>query len=88
MLTDGKSLFDVIVKSAKTAERRLMIDVAACREAFDRHEIADIGLIRSEYNLADCMTKIMLPKQLMKVTSTGYLSHPIEQWVIRTDERK
>ncbi len=32
MMTDSKSLFDVILKSTKTAERRLMIDVAACRE--------------------------------------------------------
>eukprot|EP00171_Calliarthron_tuberculosum_P008498 IDg8498t1 len=78
IFTDSRSLFDVIVKATKTSERRLMIDVAACREAYERHEIADIGLIRSEHNLADCFTKVMLPVQLMIVMATAKLNHPVE----------
>ena len=62
MFTDSKSLFDVIVRASTTSERRLMIDISATRQAYERHEIADIGLISSEYNLADCMTKIIAPK--------------------------
>ncbi len=83
MFTDCKSLFDVIVKASRTAERRLIIDIAACREAYERHEIADIGFLRSGFNLADCMTKIMRPTQLMEVMQTAHLEHPVEQWVIR-----
>lgn len=83
MLTDSKGLFDVIVKAGKTAERRLMIDIAACRQAYERHEIGDIAFTRSEYNLADCMTKIMHPAQLMNVMRTAHLEHPVEQWIIR-----
>ena len=57
MLTDFKSLFDVILRASMIPERRPMIDISATREAFERNEIEDIGLIGSEYNLADCMTE-------------------------------
>lgn len=82
--TDAKSLFDVITKSSTTSEKRLMIDVQAAREACERYKIADIGLVRSDYNLVDCLTKVMLPKQLLQVVSAVYFKHPIEQYIICT----
>ncbi len=88
IMTDSKSLFDVIIKSTKTAERKLIIDIAACREAYERHKKRCIAHIKSQYNLADCFTKIMLPTQLMEVMKTAYLSHPVEQWMIRTETNK
>ena len=88
MFTDSKSLFDVIVRASMSSERRLMIDISATREAYERNEIADIGLIGSEHNLADCMTKIMALKQLLHVLSTQKLNHPIEQYVIRKTSQK
>lgn len=57
--TDSKSLFDVIVKGTATTEIRLMLNVYAARQAYKRNEIADIGLVTFEFNLADCMTKII-----------------------------
>ncbi len=33
LLTDGKSLFDVITKGTRTSEKRMMLDIAAAREA-------------------------------------------------------
>lgn len=39
---DSKSLFDVIIHASTTKERRLMIDIAATRQAYSRHEIAGI----------------------------------------------
>lgn len=83
VFTDSKTLFDVIVRVSTTSKRRLMIDIHATREAYDRQEITDIGLVRSQYNLADCMTKIMLPKQMIQVMRTSKLSHPVEQFVLR-----
>lgn len=83
MFTDSASLFQVITKATRTSERRLMIDVEACREAYEKREIADIALIRSEYNLADCMTKIMDPHQLLELLKTNTLHNSVQQCVIR-----
>jgi hypothetical protein len=57
MLTDSKFLFDVISKSSSTLEGRLMIDITVSREASNRKELSDIGLVRSEFNPADSFTK-------------------------------
>ena len=66
-----------------TSERLLMVDVLATREPYERNEIAYIELISSEYNLADSMTKIMAPKQLLCVIRITKLIHPINQCVLR-----
>ena len=39
MLTESKPMFDVITKALHTAEKRLMIDIAASRKAYNCHEI-------------------------------------------------
>ena len=67
MSTDSKSVFDFIVRASMTSEWRLVIDIPGTREAYERSKIADIRLIGSEHNLADSMTKIMAPKQLLRV---------------------
>lgn len=36
-----------------TKERRLMIDMAGIRQAYERKEVSNIGIINFEYNLAD-----------------------------------
>lgn len=61
MLTDSKSIFDVLVRASSTKEQRIMIDALSTRQAYDRQEIADIGLVRYEYSLADCMMKVIAP---------------------------
>lgn len=50
ILTDSKSLSDVITKSSITSEKRLMIDIDAVRNAYLENEISDLGHARSEYN--------------------------------------
>eukprot|EP00170_Pyropia_yezoensis_P004074 contig_16768_g4085 len=34
MLTDWKQMFDVVIRASHITEKRLMIDVAAAREAY------------------------------------------------------
>ncbi len=58
MLTDSKSIFDVIVKSSYTSDKRLMIDLASAKQAYKNMEISDIGFIRSEFNCADAFKKV------------------------------
>ena len=83
MFTDSKSLFGVIVRASMTSERRLMIGISATREAYERNQIAVTGLIGSEHNLADCMTKIMAPKQFLHVLSPQNYNYLVKQYVIK-----
>lgn len=57
MLTDSGCLFDVVVKSTRTSEKRLMIDIATARDAYEKFEIDDIGWISGATNMADALAK-------------------------------
>ena len=81
---DSKALFDVFTKFKHTCEHRLMIDIESAREAYKEYEIENIGLIKSEYNPADSLTKINGNGALMKLLITHKIDHPVEQYVIRT----
>jgi hypothetical protein len=81
MLTDSKALFDVLTRTRYTTERRLMVDIAAAREAYHEQIISNIGLIRSEFNIADGLTKAGPNEALSKFLVTHCLDHPIEQYV-------
>lgn len=50
LFTDSKRLFDVIKNGSKTYERRLILDASSTRQDFKRHEISDIGFVRSVDN--------------------------------------
>lgn len=82
MLTDSQQLFDVLTRSRYTSEKRLMVDISAAREAFEQSLISNVGLIRSEFNAADAMTKIGYNHALHELLSKKCISHPIKQFVI------
>jgi ribonuclease HI len=83
MLTDSKHLFDSISHSTQTKERRIMIDIAASKQSFERAEISDLGLVATEDMLADCFTEVRDPKQLRNAMDSGFLLHDIKQWIVR-----
>lgn len=58
ILTNSESLFEIMVKSITTTEKRLMIYVRAAREAFENREFLKLGWIRSMENAADELTKL------------------------------
>lgn len=84
MLTDSKQMFDVITRASHTTEKRLMIDVAAAREAYNRGEISNVGLVRSEHNVVDGLTKPGFCAAVDRVLRTGMDPHPVAQWIIRS----
>ena len=55
--TDSLQMIGVVTKASSTTERRLMIDIAAARESYNREEISTVGLVLSEHNIADGLTK-------------------------------
>jgi len=83
MLTDSKQIFDVITRASHTTEKRLMIDVAAAREAYNSNEMSNVGLVNSMHNVADGLTKPRLCSALDAVLRTGKDGNPVEQWIIR-----
>jgi hypothetical protein len=57
ILTDSERIFNTITRERLTTEKRLMIDLSASRESYRRPKIASIGLIASEINISDALTK-------------------------------
>ncbi|CCE32582.1 uncharacterized protein CPUR_06442 [Claviceps purpurea 20.1] len=55
--TDSFSLYECLVKLGTTKEKRLMIDIMALRQSYERRELAEIRWINGEDNIADAMTK-------------------------------
>jgi len=84
ILTDSKTLFDVITKSSYTQEKRILIDLACAREGYRRFDIDDIGLVSSEENLADGFTKEVNMDRLHAAIRTGKLNTVVKQYVIRS----
>jgi hypothetical protein len=83
MYTDSNALFDVLASNRTTTEARLMIDLSATRQSYNRFEIQSVGLIRSEFNPADALTKQEPNDALYKALTTGKISHPVELFIIR-----
>ena len=83
MLTDSKSLFDVITRSSQMSEKRLMIDIAGVREAYRNTDTCDIGHVRTLNNPADAMTKSLDCQCLNNILSSGVCDIEVDQWVIR-----
>ena len=83
IMTDSLSLFDVITKATVTTEKRLMMDLNAVKEAYQKHDIMIIGFIRSQFNPADALTKKMTSHILDHMLLHSKIENPIEQWIER-----
>jgi hypothetical protein len=59
-----------------------MIGIAAAREGFNRRDITNVCLIRSEHKIADSMTKLTSNSALHRLLLTHHVNHPIEQFVL------
>ena len=82
LLTDSKSLFDIISKGSRTSEKRMMLYIAASREAFRDRVISHIGFVRSKQNIADGLTKGLNQSALRKVLGSAMVDIDPEKWII------
>jgi hypothetical protein len=89
ILTDSEPLFNVITRECITTEKRLMLDLAAARESYRRREIDNIGLISSEHNIADALTKTQrcANSALWHFMCTNSIRHPVRRFVVAQGER-
>lgn len=81
--TDSFSLYECMVKLGTTKEKRLMIDIMAIRQSYERRELSEIRWINGNDNPADAMTKSNPTKALEIFIDNNSLNIRIEGWVQR-----
>jgi hypothetical protein len=82
MFTDSQALFNVLTRKNATTERRLMVDVAAARQAYHSNIISNVGFIKPCHNPADGLTKVGCNPALADLLRTHSIDHPVEQYVL------
>jgi hypothetical protein len=85
--TDSKSLYQCMVKLSTTQEKRLMVDVMAMRQSYERRIITKIRLIKGDSNPADAMTKAKANTSLTRLIDTNKIDTEAEQWVERDTDK-
>ncbi|POS82721.1 hypothetical protein EPUL_004120, partial [Erysiphe pulchra] len=85
IFTDSFSLYECLVKLGSTKEKRLMIDIMAIRESYERREISEIRWINGLDNPTDAMTKVNPTNALRQIVDSNELRVRVEGWVERTD---
>lgn len=83
--TDSYSTYDLLVKLSTTSEKRLMIDVMALRQSYERREIEEVRWIHGDDNPADAFTKTRPNKALDRLVATSEFTIRIEGFVERTE---
>ena len=79
--TDSYSLYECLVKLGTTKEKRLMIDIMALRESYQRRELYEIRWINGLDNPANAMTKTNPNKALETLFENNKLEIRVEVWV-------
>jgi hypothetical protein len=60
-----------------------MIDLVVVGEAYDRVEIAQLAILRTNWNPADALTKVSRNTYLETILTKGTIDHPVARWVDR-----
>ncbi|KAF1935534.1 hypothetical protein EJ02DRAFT_123662 [Clathrospora elynae] len=81
--TDSYSLYECLVKLGTTKEKRLMIDIMALRQSYERREITEIRWINGDDNPADAFTKASPNRALERFIDSNEVTVRIEGWVQR-----
>ena len=88
LLTDSKSLFDIISKGSRTSEKGKMLDIHATRQGYQNRDISNTGLFRSQHNLADSLSKPKTQGELLETLPRGKHEVLREQRIIRSSPRR
>ncbi|KAM4058244.1 hypothetical protein HRG_014584 [Hirsutella rhossiliensis] len=73
----------IVFKLGTTKEKRLMIDIMALRQSYEKREITDIRWINGADNPADAMTKASPNRALERFIDTNSLTIRVEGYVQR-----
>ncbi|KAK1907867.1 hypothetical protein P3342_006197 [Pyrenophora teres f. teres] len=81
--TDSYSLYECLVKLRTTKKKRLMIDIMALRQSYERREITEIRWINGDDNPADAFTKASPNRALERFIDSNKLTIRVDGWVQR-----
>jgi len=84
--TDSFSLYECLVKLGTTTEKRLMIDVMALRQSYERRELAEIRWIHGQDNPSDSMTKKNSNTMLSQFIDNNVITVRMQGWVKRKEK--
>lgn len=79
MHTDSFSFFDIMTKATVPSEKRLMIDLACVKDAYNTEETDNISFTRSEYNAADALSRHRNVTILNDNVKKSWIRYPVEQ---------
>jgi hypothetical protein len=79
--TNSYFLYECLVKFGTTQEKRLMIDILAFRQLYERRKIAKICWIYNRDNPANALTKATANSSLKQLVSTNKLVVRIEEHI-------
>jgi hypothetical protein len=82
LATDSKSLYDCLVRLGTTIEKRLMIDVMAVLQSYERRKITEVKWIHGSNNPADSMTKSKPSLALKTVIATNRINLDTTEWAL------
>jgi hypothetical protein len=85
LFTYSYSLFQTIIRYQSEREKRLLADLSILRQGYRKKEIANVGFVRSEYMIADPMTKICRNALLDEAMRTGKLDHLVAEYIVPED---
>ena len=80
---DSFLLYECLVKLRTTKEKRLIINIMAIRQSYERRELYKILWINGADNPADAMTKATPNRALETFVSTNEICVRVEGWVKR-----
>lgn len=82
MFTESKQMFDVRTRATHATEKRLIIDLAAAREAYNDYRVSNVGLAPENNNPTGALTKPEPCKSLESLLSSGIDLTPVEQCIV------
>jgi hypothetical protein len=83
LCTDSFSLYECLFKLGTTKEKRLMLDIMALRQSYERRELYEVRWINGNDNPADFMTKANPKRALETLIDANRLTIRVEGWVKR-----
>jgi hypothetical protein len=77
--TDSYSLYEYLVKLGITKKKRLIIDIIAIRQSYERRELQEVRWINGDNNPADAITKTKPNLSLETFINTNKLDIRVEE---------